>query len=112
MIASSHAGKRSATTLDYEIDGVVIKVDDLALQAKLGSAGKDPRWAVAYKFRAREARTKLLDITVSVGRTGVLNPNAVLEPVHDRRRRPSRTRRCTTRTTSAATTSASATWSP
>jgi DNA ligase (NAD+) len=68
--------------LDYEIDGVVIKVDDLALQAKLGSSGKDPRWAVAYKFRAREARTKLLDITVSVGRTGVLNPNAVLEPVH------------------------------
>lgn len=68
--------------LDYEIDGVVIKVDELALQAKLGNAGKDPRWAVAYKFRAREAQTKLLDITVSVGRTGVLNPNAVLEPVH------------------------------
>jgi DNA ligase (NAD+) len=67
--------------LDYEIDGVVIKVDDLALQAKLGSSGKDPRWAVAFKFRAREARTKLLDIVVSVGRTGVLNPNAVLEPV-------------------------------
>src|SRR5665213_1256002 len=68
--------------LDYEIDGVVIKADDLALQAKLGSAGKVPRWAIAYKFRAREARTKLLDIVVSVGRTGVLNPNAVLEPVH------------------------------
>lgn len=67
--------------LDYEIDGVVIKVDDLALQAKLGSSGKDPRWATAFKFRAREARTKLLDIVVSVGRTGVLNPNAVLEPV-------------------------------
>jgi DNA ligase (NAD+) len=67
--------------LDYEIDGVVIKVDDLELQAKLGSSGKDPRWAVAFKFRAREARTKLLDIVVSVGRTGVLNPNAVLEPV-------------------------------
>ena len=68
-------------TLDYEIDGVVVKVDDLALQAKLGTAGKDPRWATAFKFRAREARTKLLDIAVSVGRTGVLNPNAVLEPV-------------------------------
>ncbi len=68
-------------SLDYEIDGVVIKVDDLALQARLGSAGKDPRWATAYKFRARAAQTKLLDITVSVGRTGVLNPNAVLEPV-------------------------------
>ncbi|MBV8748767.1 MAG: NAD-dependent DNA ligase LigA [Candidatus Eremiobacteraeota bacterium] len=72
--------KRDA--LDYEIDGIVIKVDDLALQARLGTVGKDPRWATAYKFRAREARTKLLDITVSVGRTGVLNPNAVLEPVH------------------------------
>ena len=68
-------------TLDYEIDGVVVKVDDLALQAKLGTAGKDPRWAIAFKFRAREARTKLLDIVVSVGRTGILNPNAVLEPV-------------------------------
>ena len=68
-------------TLDYEIDGVVIKADDLDLQARLGSAGKDPRWAIAYKFRARAAQTKLLDITVSVGRTGVLNPNAVLEPV-------------------------------
>jgi DNA ligase (NAD+) len=67
--------------LDYEIDGVVIKVDDLELQARLGSSGKDPRWAIAFKFRAREARTKLLDIVVSVGRTGVLNPNAVLEPV-------------------------------
>jgi DNA ligase (NAD+) len=69
-------------TLDYEIDGIVIKVDDLALQAKLGSVGKDPRWAIAYKFRAREARTRLLDIEVSVGRTGTLNPFAVLAPVH------------------------------
>ncbi|HEX3468189.1 MAG TPA: NAD-dependent DNA ligase LigA [Candidatus Elarobacter sp.] len=68
-------------TLDYEIDGVVVKVDDLALQAKLGTAAKDPRWAIAFKFRARAAQTKLLDIVVSVGRTGVLNPNAVLEPV-------------------------------
>jgi DNA ligase (NAD+) len=67
--------------LDYEIDGVVVKVDDLALQAKLGTSGKDPRWAIAFKFRARAAQTKLLDIVVSVGRTGVLNPNAVLEPV-------------------------------
>jgi len=67
--------------LDYEIDGVVVKVDELALQTRLGSVGKDPRWAVAYKFRAREARTKLLDIQVNVGRTGTLNPFAVLEPV-------------------------------
>ncbi len=68
-------------SLDYEIDGVVIKVNALSLQTKLGSVGKDPRWATAYKFKAREARTKLLDITISVGRTGTLNPNAVLAPV-------------------------------
>jgi DNA ligase (NAD+) len=67
--------------LDYEIDGVVIKVDDLATQQRLGAAGRDPRWAIAFKFKAREARTKLLDIVISVGRTGTLNPNAVLEPV-------------------------------
>ncbi len=67
--------------LDYEIDGVVVKVDDLAVQARLGTVGKDPRWAIAYKFKAREARTKLIAITINVGRTGSLNPNAVLEPV-------------------------------
>jgi len=67
--------------LDYEIDGVVVKVDHLALQEQLGVAGRDPRWAIAYKFKAREARTKLLDITITVGRTGTLNPNAVLAPV-------------------------------
>jgi DNA ligase (NAD+) len=67
--------------LDYEIDGVVVKVDDLALQERLGSVGKDPRWATAFKFRAREAQTKLLEIRINVGRTGTLNPYAVLEPV-------------------------------
>ena len=67
--------------LDYEIDGVVIKVDDFALQERLGVVARDPRWAVAFKFKPREARTKLLDIAVSVGRTGTLNPNAVLKPV-------------------------------
>ncbi|MGH7706581.1 MAG: NAD-dependent DNA ligase LigA [Vulcanimicrobiaceae bacterium] len=68
--------------LDYEIDGVVIKVDDLALQAKLGYAGKDPRWATAFKFRAQEARTLLLDIGINVSRSGKLNPYAILAPVH------------------------------
>jgi len=68
-------------TLDYEIDGIVIKVDELALQDQLGSVGKDPRWAVAFKFPAREAHTRLLDIGVNVGRTGTLNPYAILEPV-------------------------------
>lgn len=67
--------------LDYEIDGVVVKVDDFALQERLGVVARDPRWAIAFKFKPREARTKLLDIVVSVGRTGTLNPNAVLEPV-------------------------------
>jgi DNA ligase (NAD+) len=68
-------------TLDYEIDGVVVKVDDLAVQERLGAVSREPRWAVAYKFKPREARTKLREITITVGRTGTLNPNAVLEPV-------------------------------
>ncbi|HLX25968.1 MAG TPA: NAD-dependent DNA ligase LigA [Candidatus Cybelea sp.] len=67
--------------LDYEIDGVVVKVDDFALQERLGVVARDPRWAIAFKFKPREARTKLLDVVVSVGRTGTLNPNAVLKPV-------------------------------
>ncbi len=67
--------------LDYEIDGVVIKVDSFATQERLGVAGREPRWATAFKFKAREATTKLVNITITVGRTGTLNPNAVLEPV-------------------------------
>ena len=68
-------------TLDYEIDGVVIKVDSLEVQAKLGYAGKDPRWAVAFKFSAQSGRTKLLNIGINVSRTGKLNPYAELEPI-------------------------------
>ncbi len=67
--------------LPYEADGMVIKIDDLNLAAELGFVGKDPRGAIAFKFPAREVTTKLLDIRVTVGRTGVLIPNAVLEPV-------------------------------
>lgn len=67
--------------LSYEADGMVIKIDDLSLAADLGFAGKDPRGAIAFKFPARELTTTLVDIRVSVGRTGVLIPNAVLEPV-------------------------------
>ncbi len=67
--------------LDYDIDGVVIKVDSRRLQAALGSVGRDPRWAVAYKFAPTTAQTKLRKINVNVGRTGVLNPWAELEPV-------------------------------
>ena len=67
--------------LDYEIDGLVIKVDDVALQRALGVVGREPRWAVAFKFPPTQATTKLRDIAVNVGRTGVLTPFAVLEPV-------------------------------
>lgn len=81
VLAYAERWERDRENLDYEIDGVVIKVDDLALQEKLGFVGKDPRWAIAYKFRAREARTKLLDIGVNVSRSGKLNPYAILEPV-------------------------------
>lgn len=68
-------------TLDYEIDGMVIKINDLTLARDLGVVGKDPRGAIAYKFPAQEVTTTLLDIGVNVGRTGVLTPYAVLEPV-------------------------------
>jgi DNA ligase (NAD+) len=81
VIAFVERWERERDALDYEIDGVVVKVAELALQEQLGSVGKDPRWAVAFKFRAREATTRLLEIGVNVGRTGTLNPYAVLEPV-------------------------------
>lgn len=69
-------------TLAYEIDGMVIKLDDLVLGEALGYVGKDPRAALAFKFPAREATTILKDVTVKVGRTGALTPAAVLEPVN------------------------------
>lgn len=68
-------------SLPYEIDGIVIKVDELALQKKLGYTAKTPRWAVAYKFPAEEVTTRLSDIFITVGRTGKITPNAKLEPV-------------------------------
>jgi DNA ligase (NAD+) len=67
--------------LDYEIDGVVVKVDDLAQREELGSTSKSPRWAIAYKFPPEEATTVLKDIMVSIGRTGKATPFAQLEPV-------------------------------
>jgi DNA ligase (NAD+) len=68
-------------SLEYDIDGAVIKVDDLALREMLGATTHAPRWAAAYKFPAERKKTRLLDIAVQVGRTGVLTPLAVLEPV-------------------------------
>ena len=67
--------------LSFGIDGIVIKVDQLAYREELGSTAKAPRWAVAYKYPPEVKETRLLDITIQVGRTGVLTPNAVLEPV-------------------------------
>ncbi|QKY71479.1 NAD-dependent DNA ligase LigA [Lentibacillus sp. CBA3610] len=67
--------------LNYEIDGVVIKVDNLTQQEELGFTAKNPRWAIAYKFPAEEALTTLREIELSVGRTGVVTPTAILDPV-------------------------------
>ena len=94
--------------LPYEVDGVVVKVSPLALQERLGVVGREPRWAIAYKFPAEQAVTRLLRIGINVGRTGSLNPYAVLEPVVVGGAQCSM-RRCTTRMTSTARTFASAT---
>jgi DNA ligase (NAD+) len=68
-------------SLPYEIDGVVIKVDELDLQSRLGVISRNPRWALAYKFRPKQETTKVLDIIPQVGRTGAITPVAILEPV-------------------------------
>lgn len=67
--------------LDYETDGVVIKVNEFAIQEELGTTVKNPKWAIAYKFAPLEVSTKLIDISYTVGRTGTINPSAILEPV-------------------------------
>jgi DNA ligase (NAD+) len=79
MFCKELEGKRE--TLDYEIDGAVLKVNSIAQQNELGSTIKHPRWAIAFKFTAKQATTRLNDIVVQVGRTGTLTPVAILEPV-------------------------------
>lgn len=81
VIAYCQRWQEERNSLDYEIDGIVIKVNPLKQQKSLGFTLKSPRWAIAYKFPAQQAMTKILNISVSVGRTGVLTPVAELKPV-------------------------------
>ncbi|WP_066390915.1 NAD-dependent DNA ligase LigA [Neobacillus mesonae] len=81
VIEFVHGWVEKRPHLPYEIDGIVIKVDSLAQQDELGTTAKSPRWAIAYKFPAEEVVTTLLDIELSVGRTGVITPTAILTPV-------------------------------
>src|SRR5918912_1456185 len=79
--AACQAWDTRRLSLDYEVDGVVVKVDDVGLQEELGAVGREPRWAIAFKWPGEEATTALRDIVVQVGRTGVLTPRAILDPV-------------------------------
>ncbi len=73
--------KEKKRGIDYEVDGIVIKVNEISLQKELGATSKFPRWAIAYKFPPEQAATKIKDIIVQVGRTGAITPVAILEPV-------------------------------
>jgi DNA ligase (NAD+) len=80
-LAECHAWEQRRGEIDYDIDGCVVKVSSYAQQRELGAVNRDPRWAIAYKFAPTTALTRLLRIGVNVGRTGALNPYAVMEPV-------------------------------
>ena len=81
LLACVHSWQDRRDELPYELDGLVIKIDDFAQRAALGTTAKFPRWAIAYKFPARQVTTKLLDMEINVGRTGAVTPVAILEPV-------------------------------
>ena len=81
LLAYAQAWMTQRDNLAYEVDGIVFKVDSITQQAQLGVAGRDPRWALAYKFPARETTSILRAITVAVGRTGVITPAAEIDPV-------------------------------
>jgi len=81
VLGALDALRTSRDTLAFEIDGAVVKLDDLGQQRELGSTAKAPRWAIAYKFETEQAETRLLHIELSVGRTGTVTPTAHLEPV-------------------------------
>ena len=76
-----HTWVERRESLPYEADGIVVKLNSLDLHERLGNIGREPRWAIAYKFPAVQSTTRLIDIGISVGRTGTLNPYAILEPV-------------------------------
>ncbi|GCE17372.1 NAD-dependent DNA ligase LigA [Dictyobacter kobayashii] len=84
VMAYCNKWEKERFNLPYEIDGVVIKINDLSHQEELGTVARDPRWAIAFKYPPIQVATKLLDIRVNVGRTGSLNPWAVLEPINIR----------------------------
>ena len=81
VMAFCRALEADRDALDYDADGVVVKVDDLEQQRRLGATAHHPRWAIAYKFTARQATTRVLGITINVGKSGALTPTAQLEPV-------------------------------
>lgn len=82
VIAYCEAFEQERDNLPYEIDGMVIKVNDLSLQEQMGQTSHHPRWAIAYKFKARQAESTLLNVEFQVGRTGSITPVAKIEPVH------------------------------